>query len=93
MVSQPAYFTAFKALTRSSPHVLDHAKIEAEFFGESPRAVVILAAALEISPSKQPCDKFYDMTKARTIYSTITAPLAPSQRRSTWPSHSNSSGR
>jgi DNA-binding MltR family transcriptional regulator len=51
MGSQPtAYskvFKAFKKLTRSSPNVRDHAMMEAEFFGESDRAVIILAATLD----------------------------------------------
>jgi hypothetical protein len=92
MVSQPAYFTAFKALTRSSPNVLDHAKIEASSSGKAPEQLLSSPQHWTISPSKQPCDKFFDMTKARTTFST-TALLAPSQPKSTWPSHSNSSAR
>jgi hypothetical protein len=46
-MTNPAYLKAFKTLIQSGPTVGDHVAMEAEFFGESPRAVVLLAAALD----------------------------------------------
>jgi hypothetical protein len=45
-MSDPAYLKAFKELIRGDPTYSDLPRMEMEFYGESPRAVVLLSASL-----------------------------------------------
>lgn len=45
-MSEPAYLKAFKELIKSEPTFIDLPRMELEFYGESPRAVILLSATL-----------------------------------------------
>jgi hypothetical protein len=45
-MTDPAYLKAFKELIRSEPTFVDLPRMESEFYGESPRAIILLSATL-----------------------------------------------